>query len=101
MSPALAAASMSEGSASNTANGPSPAGMHRGSINGIPGGGLPGAQNMSRSPIKEQSSLAKSASADDHAMSAQIQEAQNNLNAEMSDGTISPPPKTEGIPIRR
>lgn len=103
----LAAVGAGDGS-SPTLNGPSPAGMHRGSINGIPGGGLQstpsisGIQN-SRSPNKE-SYLNRSASIDDA-------EDENMKNArDMADemdqdqdlrNSVSPPPKKEGIPIRR
>lgn len=69
-------------------------GMHRGSINGIPGGGLPGA--TSRSPVKESSFLARSASLDDHdGNNAGAQEREN-----MPEGSVSPPARKEGIPIR-
>ena len=66
--------------------------LHRGSINGIPGGGLPGA--TSRSPVKESSFLARSASVDEHTGG------ENNNNA-MQVGSVSPPSRKEGIPIRR
>lgn len=67
------------------------AGMHRGSINGIPGGGLPGA--TSRSPVKESSFLARSESIDDAA--------DHHYTASPAEGSVSPPPRNEGIPIRR
>lgn len=108
----LAAVGAGDGSGP-TLNGPSPAGMHRGSINGIPGGGLQSTpSNMSisgimnsRSPNKE-SYLNRSASIDDT-------EDENMKNArDMADemdmekeqdlrNSVSPPPKVEGIPIRR
>jgi len=94
----LGAVGTGEGS-SPTLPGPSPAGMHRGSINGIPGGSMNPPNNMtlqnSRSPVKE-SYLNRSASIDDQT---------NELVVDESDDTkmqsVSPPPKTEGIPIRR
>ena len=70
------------------------AGMHRGSINGIPGGGLPGA--TSRSPIKESSFLARTASVDQDTDEAAEAESKMGL-----EGSVSPPTKKEGIPIRR
>jgi len=69
------------------------AGIHRGSINGIPGGGLPGA-TTSRSPVKESSFLARTASADDE------DDSEMNSTENTMDGSISPPPKKDGIPIR-
>ena len=85
---------------------PGPAGMHRGSINGIPG-----ANNMqptgsisivnSRSPQKE-SYLSRSASINDPEGEFEtLQDAQENSEEDLRASTISPPPKTEGIPIRR
>ena len=73
------------------------AGMHRGSINGIPGGGLPGVGG--RSPIKESSFLARSASIDEEGM----KEGSGHSTITTSTGVegTSPPPKKEGIPIRR
>ena len=76
-----------------------PAGIHRGSINGMPGGGLPGA--TSRSPIKESSYLARTASVEDSEMlEPEAQKAKENTGGEMT-GNVSPPPRKEGIPIRR
>ena len=76
-----------------------PAGIHRGSINGMPGGGLPGA--TSRSPIKESSYLARTASVDDgDDPKTNAQKAKENVEMEM-EGHVSPPPRKEGIPIRR
>lgn len=82
-----------------TLSGPSPAGMHRGSINGIPGGSMnppnnPNIQN-SRSPVKE-SYLNRSASIDDQGDELDMKEGDNK-----NSKGISPPPKAEGIPIRR
>jgi len=74
---------------------PGPAGMHRGSLNGIPGGGFPGVLT-SRSPVKESSFLARSASIDEANM-AKDEAGGNNL----VEGSVSPPAKREGIPIRR
>ncbi|KAJ9602791.1 hypothetical protein H2200_012571 [Cladophialophora chaetospira] len=72
-----------------------PGGIHRGSINGIPGGGLPGAQGLaSRSPIKESSFLARSASMDESKEAGQPE--QGSL-----EGSMSPPVQKAGIPIRR
>jgi len=71
------------------------AGMHRGSINGIPGGGMPGV--ASRSPVKESSFLARSASIDESGQG-------NNAagpGAGAPESSVSPPPRSEGIPIRR
>jgi hypothetical protein len=70
-------------------------GMHRWSIQGTPGlnapgGGMLGAQ--ARSPVKESSYLARAASVDANVDS----DAQAALEA-----SVSPPPKKEGIPIRR
>jgi len=70
------------------------AGMHRGSIQGIPGGGLPGV--ASRSPVKESSFLARTESVDQDADEAK--QAEENMNMEES---VSPPAKKDGIPIRR
>jgi hypothetical protein len=69
------------------------AGMHRGSINGIPGGGLPGA--TSRSPVKESSFLARTESMN--------QDTEEGEEAKAGGGigeNVSPLPKQEGIPIR-
>ncbi|EXJ55596.1 hypothetical protein A1O7_08524 [Cladophialophora yegresii CBS 114405] len=72
-----------------------PGGIHRGSINGIPGGGLPGAPLTSRSPVKESSFLARSASMDEN----------DGKGADGQpgslDGSVSPPVQKVGIPIRR
>lgn len=87
--------------ASPTLAGPSPAGMHRGSINGIPGGSInpPSGMNLniqnSRSPVKE-SYLNRSASVDDQ---ENEQEYEGGDDKKMQ--SVSPPPKIEGIPIRR
>ncbi|KAH0842835.1 hypothetical protein AYO21_10969 [Fonsecaea monophora] len=70
-----------------------PGGIHRGSINGIPGGGLPGA--TSRSPVKESSFLARSASMDEH--DGNQQQGKDNI----LEGSVSPPVQKAGIPIRR
>ena len=70
-----------------------PGGIHRGSINGIPGGGMPGTSLASRSPVKESSFLARHASMDENAGGEQ---AQGTL-----DGSVSPPTQKAGIPIRR
>lgn len=71
------------------------AGLHRGSINGIPGGGLPGA--TSRSPIKESSFLARSASIHERDGSNEVsQDGHAGL-----EGSMSPPSSKAGIPIRR
>ena len=78
------------------------AGLHRGSINGIPGGGLPGA--TSRSPVKESSYLARSASIDEHGtgMHSMVKEGSGaNTLTTSKEGSVSPPPRQEGIPIRR
>ena len=73
--------------------GATPGGIHRGSINGIPGGGLLGAQGMtSRSPVKESSFLARSASMDEGGEQGQ---------GATLDGSVSPPVQKAGIPIRR
>lgn len=90
---------------SPTINGPSPAGMHRGSINGIPGGnnGQPtGSISIvnSRSPQKE-SYLSRSASINDEMEDEAVEQARKNANDDIGAQNISPPPKTEGIPIRR
>jgi hypothetical protein len=74
---------------------PPTASLHRGSINGIPGGGLPGVSS-SRSPVKESSYLARSASVDEYGEGQKEGESHDAQN----EG-ISPPPKNEGIPIRR
>jgi hypothetical protein len=68
--------------------------MHRGSINGIPGGGLPGA--TSRSPVKESSFLARTES-----MNQETEESEDPKPRVGGTGSVSPPPKQEGIPIRR
>lgn len=107
----LAAVGAGDGS-SPTLNGPSPAGMHRGSINGIPGGSLQSTpSNMSiggignaRSPNKE-SYLNRSASVDDAEDDGNMRETSDeDLDMEGGSGlrnSISPPAKKEGIPIRR
>jgi len=69
------------------------AGMHRGSIQGIPGGGLPGA--TSRSPVKESSFLARTESMNQDS----DETTQGDENMRMD--SMSPPAKKEGIPIRR
>lgn len=77
------------------------AGLHRGSIQGIPGLNAPGAQAImqtSRSPVKESSYLARQASSE--SASAAEGEGKENMQAIM-EGSISPPAKKEGIPIRR
>lgn len=94
---------MSAGSPPNNPSDFSPAaGLHRGSINGIPGGGLPGA--TSRSPVKEHSYLARSASIDEQGqgLNAMVKEGQgaNTLTTSKEEENVSPPRK-EGIPIRR
>jgi hypothetical protein len=68
-------------------------GIHRRSINGIPGGGFRGA--MSRSPGKEGSFLARTKSINQDTDEGE----ENNAGAGMKGG-VSPPPKQEGIPIR-
>ena len=96
----MAVVGATEGAAP-TLTGPSPAGMHRGSINGIPGGSinLPSGGNSniqnSRSPVKE-SYLNRSASIDDQETE---QEYEQGDDGHMQ--SVSPPPKTDGIPIRR
>lgn len=94
--------------ASPTLSGPSPAGMHRGSINGIPGANVPGSMSIqnSRSPAKE-SYLNRSASIDE----AGDDEGANRMGEEEgeegeeqpteSGQRISSPLRTEAIPIRR
>ncbi|ETN42180.1 uncharacterized protein HMPREF1541_04121 [Cyphellophora europaea CBS 101466] len=77
------------GSAADQGQGP--ASLHRGSINGIPGGGLPG-HSASRSPIKESSYLARTASVDE----AQEGSGANTITTS-KDGGAGP----QGIPIRR
>ncbi|KAK5080144.1 hypothetical protein LTR70_008935 [Exophiala xenobiotica] len=94
----LGAPGTGDGSAP-TLSGPSPAGMHRGSINGIPGGSMnpPSNPNIqsSRSPVKE-SYLNRSASIDDQENELDMEEGDNK-----NSRGISLPPKAEGIPIRR
>jgi len=99
----LSGVGQGEGS-SPTLSGPSPAGMHRGSINGIPGGSMNPPQGSismtnSRSPAKE-SYLNRSASIDDPEGEHDVQQARGNAEREYEE-SVSPPPKTEGIPIRR
>jgi hypothetical protein len=77
------------------AGGP-PGGIHRGSINGIPGGGLHGAALASRSPVKESSFLARSASMDEGSATESGEQAQGAM-----EGSVSPPTQNAGIPIRR
>lgn len=74
-----------------------PAGLHRGSINGIPGGGLPG---QGRSPVKESSFLARSASIDEGQESVKSGSGANTITTS-KDESMSPPSRKEGIPIRR
>lgn len=78
-----------------------PAGLHRGSINGIPGGGLPGHNNTSRSPVKESSYLARSASMDEGGNEAVKQGSGANTLTTSQHESVSPPPQKGGIPIRR
>lgn len=96
--------SMSAGSPpNNPPDLPPAAGLHRGSINGIPGGGLPGVSS-SRSPVKESSYLARSASIDEYGdgLQKQVQGARgHNTITTTKEGSNSPPPRQEGIPIRR
>ncbi|KIW34018.1 uncharacterized protein PV07_00820 [Cladophialophora immunda] len=73
-----------------------PGGIHRGSINGIPGGGLPGA--TSRSPVKESSFLARSASMDEYGGN---QSSEQRGKDNTMEGSVSPPVQKAGIPIRR
>ena len=73
-----------------------PGGIHRGSINGIPGGGMPGAALTSRSPVKESSYLARSASMDEGGVVTEDNEQRARL-----EGSMSPPAQKAGIPIRR
>jgi len=73
-----------------------PGGIHRGSINGIPGGGLPGAPLTSRSPNKESSYLARTASMDEAGVVTEGNEQQGGM-----EGSMSPPAQKAGIPIRR
>ena len=70
------------------------AGIHRGSINGIPGGGLPGA--TSRSPVKESSFLARTES-----MNQDTEESEETKPSVGAEGSVSLPAKQDGIPIRR
>ena len=91
------------------------AGIHRGSINGIPGGGLPGGGNIAshnsfsggnfsnfsgmgmgfagdaRSPVREHSFLARTTS-----MSEEV----DREKMEEERDAISPPPQKDGMPIR-
>jgi cAMP-regulated phosphoprotein/endosulfine conserved region len=87
---------------SNPPEFPSAAALHRGSINGIPGGGLPGF--ASRSPVKESSYLARSASMDEHggrSQSAVKEGSGANALTTSKEQSMSPPPRQESIPIRR
>jgi hypothetical protein len=77
---------------SSPENAAPPGGIHRGSINGIPGGGV-GAPLTSRSPVKESSYLARSASMDETG--------QEKTEQEGVEGSMSPPAQKSGIPIRR
>jgi hypothetical protein len=95
--PASAAAASSPNSATPEGM---PAGLHRGSINGIPGGGLPG-HTSSRSPVKESSYLARSASVDEGAHEAVTEGTGATTITTNQDESMSPPPRKEGIPIRR
>lgn len=109
--PALGQVGQGDGS-SPTITGPSPAAMHRGSINGIPGGNLnlpppTGSISLanSRSPQKE-SYLNRSSSIDDaeNEQKDGLRELSDQIKDTKSDRvleSVSPPPKTEGIPIRR
>jgi len=88
---------------SPTLSGPSPASMHRGSINGIPGGNTLPTGHISiinsRSPVKE-SYLNRSSSIDDPENEEEAEE-EKKKRAGGAEQSISPPPRTEGIPIRR
>jgi len=75
-----------------------PGGIHRGSINGIPGGGLLGSTLASRSPVKESSYLARSASMDENDVKEVSGEQQDGSAIE---GSVSPPTPKAGLPIRR
>ncbi|KIV92500.1 hypothetical protein PV10_03791 [Exophiala mesophila] len=76
---------------------PGPANLHRGSINGIPGGGLPGASG--RSPIKESSFLARHASMDER--DGNEEDKANGDERNILERSISSPHAQAGIPIRR
>ncbi|KAK5098299.1 hypothetical protein LTS08_006432 [Lithohypha guttulata] len=99
--PSLGAVGSGDGS-SPTLTGPSPAGMHRGSINGIPGGSMlqpTGSISLvnSRSPQKE-SYLNRSSSIDD---ADGMQDSTGGQASDHAMNSTSPSAKTEGIPIRR
>ncbi|EXJ84709.1 hypothetical protein A1O3_05379 [Capronia epimyces CBS 606.96] len=72
-------------------------GLHRGSINGIPGGGLSG--STSHSPVKESSYLARSSSIEEDD-GGNVQDPENTPTSAL-EGGVSPPARKEGIPIRR
>ncbi|EXJ94089.1 hypothetical protein A1O1_02482 [Capronia coronata CBS 617.96] len=73
------------------------AGLHRGSINGIHGGGL--STMTSRSPVKESSFLARSSSVDEE--DGNGPQGRENIATNIPEGSVSPPARKEGIPIRR
>jgi len=75
------------------------AGMHRGSMNGFPGGGLVG--TTSRSPVKEGSFLARSTSIEERNRNDPQDGDNANTRANVMEGSISPPARKEGIPIRQ
>jgi len=78
--------------------------MHRGSINGIPGGNQIGANlsiGNSRSPAKE-SYLNRSASLDEAGnVREDGEDADDGERMGKAEMSVSPPAKTDGIPIRR
>lgn len=85
---------------------PAAAGLHRGSINGIPGGGLSGhGHPQSHSPVKESSYLARSASMDDGGQGVMGTGANTITTSKDGDqagrDSMSPPVQKAGIPIRR
>jgi hypothetical protein len=96
--------SISAGSPPSSTTSPLPdtASLHRGSINGIPGGGLPQGHAASSSPVKESSFLARSASVDEGQQEgAQDTHGSATGTADVPQGSISPPSQKGGIPIRR
>jgi hypothetical protein len=109
----LPGAGMHRGSINGIPGGGLPgAGMHRGSINGIPGGGLPG-PGMHRGSINGipggglpggmSRSPAKESSflARTESMNQDTMDTEETRSSAGLEPSASPPAKQEGIPIRR
>lgn len=78
------------------------AGGHRGSIQGMHGGTVGTLGGQSRSPVKESSYLARTASVDEVEGEQEEQaKKEGGKQGILGNMSISPPPMKEGLPIRR